>query len=71
MESRTVEMCIEEELLQYRIRVSGNSGCNQFLQGDPARAAGSAAKPPVAVATPATAVLVTVAARLAGAATTA
>jgi hypothetical protein len=51
VESRTVGMCIEEELQQYRLRVSGNSGCNVFMQGDPARASGSAAKPPVAVAT--------------------
>jgi hypothetical protein len=47
----TIGMCIDEELLTYQLRVSGNSGCNHFLPGRPAKAAGSSAKPPVAMAT--------------------
>ncbi|HWB10748.1 MAG TPA: hypothetical protein VG826_16075 [Pirellulales bacterium] len=45
---RTMGLCIEEELQPYRLRVSGNSGCNQFVSGKVAHAAGSSAAPPVA-----------------------
>ncbi len=48
---RTMGLCIDEGLQPYRLRVSGNSGCNRFLAGDAARAKGSAAAPPVAAAT--------------------
>jgi hypothetical protein len=47
----TLGLCIDEELLPYRLRVSGNSGCNRFMAGKPAHAAGSAAAPPTAEAT--------------------
>jgi hypothetical protein len=47
---QTIGMCIDEELLDYQLRVSGNSGCNRFLAGKPAKAAGSSAKPPAATA---------------------
>ena len=41
-------LCIDEELQDYRLRVSGNSGCNRFMAGTPAHARGSSAAPPVA-----------------------
>jgi hypothetical protein len=44
----TLGLCIDEELQPFRLRVSGNSGCNRFMPGEPARAAGSAAAPPTA-----------------------
>ena len=47
----TVGLCIEESLQGLRLRVSGNSGCNKFMAGKPAHAAGSGAAPPVAHAT--------------------
>jgi hypothetical protein len=45
---RTMGLCIEEELQPYRLRVSGNSGCNEFMPGNVAHAAGSSEAPPVA-----------------------
>ena len=47
----TLGLCIDEEILEYRMRVSGNSGCNRFMEGAPAHAAGSGAAPPTAAAT--------------------
>jgi hypothetical protein len=47
----TLGLCIDEKLLPFRVRVSGNSGCNRFMAGKPAHAAGSAAAPPTAEAT--------------------
>jgi hypothetical protein len=44
----TVGLCIEESLQPFRLRVSGNSGCNHQTAGQPARAAGSGAAPPTA-----------------------
>ena len=44
-------LCIDEELQPFRLRVSGNSGCNRFMEGAPARAKGSGEAPPVAQAT--------------------
>jgi len=41
-------LCIEESLQKFRLRVSGNSGCNYFMPGKPAVAAGSGKAPPVA-----------------------
>ncbi len=41
-----VGLCIDEDLQEYRLRVSGNSGCNRFMAGKPARAKGSGAAPP-------------------------
>ncbi len=46
----SVGVCIEESLQEYRLRISGNGGCTMFLAGTPARAKGSAAKPPTKVA---------------------
>jgi len=44
----TMGLCIDEELQPYRLRVSGNSGCNRFMPGKPAHAKGSGAAPPTA-----------------------
>jgi hypothetical protein len=49
--NNTMGLCIEEELQQFRLRVSGNSGCNHFISGEVAHAAGSSCAPPVAAAT--------------------
>lgn len=40
--------CIEEKLQPFQLRVTGNSGCNQFMPGKPAHAKGSSGKPPTA-----------------------
>jgi hypothetical protein len=45
---RTLGMCIDESLVTYQLRVSGDSGCNLFMKGEPARAEGSGAAPPTA-----------------------
>ena len=47
----TMGLCIEQELQRYRLRVSGNSGCNCFLPGGVSHAAGSSAAPPLAAPT--------------------
>jgi len=44
----TMGLCIEEKLQPFRLRVSGNSGCNRFMEGKPAKAAGSSKAPPEA-----------------------
>ena len=44
----TKGLCIEQKLQPYLLRVSGDSGCNLFVEGDPARAAGSGDSPPTA-----------------------
>jgi hypothetical protein len=44
----TMGLCIDEKLQPYRLRVSGNSGCNRFMAGKPARAEGSGVAPPTA-----------------------
>jgi len=44
----TMGLCIEESLQPFRLRVSGSSGCNRQMSGQPARAAGSGAAPPTA-----------------------
>jgi hypothetical protein len=48
--NNTMGLCIEEELQRFRLRVSGNSGCNRFMAGEVAHAEGSSAAPPVAAA---------------------
>jgi hypothetical protein len=47
----TMGLCIDEDLQRFRLRVSGNSGCNRFQSGAVARAEGSSSAPPVAAAT--------------------
>ena len=48
IENLTMGLCIEEQLQRFRLRVSGNSGCNRFMEGEPARAKGSSGQPPTA-----------------------
>jgi hypothetical protein len=47
----TLGLCIDDDLQEYKLRVSGNSGCNRFQHGEPARAEGSSEAPPKAAAT--------------------
>ena len=42
----TMGHCIEEQLREVRLRVSGNSGCSRFTPGKSARAENASAKPP-------------------------
>lgn len=49
--NNTMGLCIEEDLQRFRLRVSGNSGCNNFVAGEVAYAEGSSCAPPTAVAT--------------------
>lgn len=46
--STTAGQCIEEKLQPFVLRVSGNSGCNRFMEGTPAHAKGSGDAPPTA-----------------------
>ncbi len=49
--STTHGLCIEQSLQPYLLRVSGGSGCGLFVEGEPARAAGSGNCPPTAAPT--------------------
>jgi hypothetical protein len=44
----TLGLCIDEDLQPYQLRVSGDSGCNHFMEGKPARAKGSSDAPATA-----------------------
>ena len=44
----TLGMCIEEQLQRFHLLINGAGGCNRFMKGEPARAAGSASAPPTA-----------------------
>ena len=44
----TMGLCIDEDLQEFQLRVSGNSGCNRFMAGKPAKATGSGEAPPKA-----------------------
>lgn len=46
--NNTMGLCIEEHLQPFRLRVSGNSGCNYYTPGQPTRAEGSGDAPPTA-----------------------
>jgi hypothetical protein len=48
IENNTMGLCIDEDMQQFTLRVSGNSGCNRFMPGKPARAKGSSGQPPTA-----------------------
>jgi hypothetical protein len=48
IENLTMGLCIEERLQSFRLRASGNSGCNRFMAGKPAHAVGSGEAPPTA-----------------------
>ena len=47
----TLGMCIDDTLIKFELRVSGDSGCNYFMEGEVARAKGSSDGPPTAKAT--------------------
>lgn len=49
--NNTMGLCIDEDLLRFRMRISGNSGCNRFMPGKAAHAKGSSSAPPVATST--------------------
>jgi hypothetical protein len=46
--NNTMGLCIDENLQRFRLRVSGNSGCNRFMAGKVAHAEGSSCAPPAA-----------------------
>ncbi|MBA3613513.1 MAG: hypothetical protein H0W49_11520 [Nitrospirales bacterium] len=48
IDDATMGLCIDTPLQPYRLLVSGNSGCNRFMKGSPARAEGSSSRPPTA-----------------------
>lgn len=35
IEDQTMEFCIDEDLLSFQFLVSGNSGCNRFMNATP------------------------------------
>jgi hypothetical protein len=43
---QTAGVCLQPELRRFRLRVTGNSGCQQFEKGETARGEGSSLKPP-------------------------
>ena len=45
-ENLTLGLCIEERLQPFDLRVSGNSGCNCFVEGQSSHAKGSSSAPP-------------------------
>src|ERR1700692_3182478 len=47
---RTVGVCIEDSLHEFRLRITGNGGCTMFIEGKPCRHKGSSEKPPTTVA---------------------
>ncbi len=44
----TAGYCIEEKLQPFQLRVTGNAGCDRYMEGKPARGKGSSEKPPTA-----------------------
>ncbi len=44
----TLGFCIDEALQEFKLRISGDGGCNRFMPGEPARAKGSSDAPPSA-----------------------
>lgn len=44
----TLGQCIEQSLQFALLSITGNSGCNLFAEGEPARAKGSGEQPPSA-----------------------
>jgi hypothetical protein len=41
-------LCIDEDLQRFLLRINGSGGCNNFMEGEPARAPGSSTAPPTA-----------------------
>jgi len=48
VKNATMGLCIDDTLQPFLLRVSGNSGCNRYMKGAPARARGSSGAPPTA-----------------------
>lgn len=48
IDDHTLGACIDEALQPFQLLLSGDSGCNRFMAGEPARAKGSADRPPSA-----------------------
>src|SRR6202045_2417323 len=48
VKNSTMGLCIDDKMLKFKLRVSGNSGCNRFMEGKPAHAKGSSGQPPTA-----------------------
>ncbi len=48
IEHQTAGYCIDEKIQPFQLRITGNGGCNRFMAGEPARAAGSSDQPPSA-----------------------
>lgn len=46
IDEETLGFCIDENLQPYRLSITGNGGCNRFVQGAPARGEGSSHQPP-------------------------
>ena len=44
----TAGYCIEEKLQPFKLRITGDGGCNRFMNGTPARGKGSSGRPPTA-----------------------
>ncbi len=44
-EHLTAGYCIEEKLQPFKLRVTGNAGCNRYMEGKPAHGKGSSKKP--------------------------
>ncbi len=40
--------CIDEKLQAFELSLSGDSGCNRYMKGQPAKARGAGEQPPVA-----------------------
>jgi hypothetical protein len=49
-EHLTAGLCIDEKLQPFKLRITGNGGCNRYMEGKPAHAKGSVEKPPTAKA---------------------
>jgi hypothetical protein len=45
-ENRTPGWCIDEQLQPFQLRVTGDSGCNRYMKGEPARGEGASDRPP-------------------------
>jgi hypothetical protein len=41
----TMGLCIDEKLQPFLLSVSGDSGCNRFMEGEPTTAKGSSEEP--------------------------
>lgn len=46
IENLTMGECCDEKLQPFLLRISGNGGCNRFMEGRPARAQGASQAPP-------------------------